>query len=456
MNSRNNRKPGRTGLRRDGTGAALGLALALCAGAALAQAPAPAAAPAYGAAAPAAFQNLRQAVNEAVLRNPNRIRAGHEVTGAGYQRDAAQWGRFPTLSVEATPASGNSSSRSLSATIPQTVVRIDQPLWAGGRIEGQIDAARAQLSASELADAESRRRIAEDTAVAYVGWLRAAERVEIARAGAEQLQTLLRYVQRRETDGVASSADVAIATGRYSQGLAQVSEMRGALERARAELENLVTLPAGRGTQVTVPVYPERRLADIEEAYLSNSHLVAQRRAEADAARAQVAVRQGQMLPRVSVRAEHLTYDNKNNGTGLSNNDTRVMLSVQFSPEAGLSSYSNVQAAGSKVESALAQVTADENDVRLRARANWADYNSGRQQVGDFEPQVNALETASSSFMRQFEAGRKSWVDVLNTHRETTEAKISLSRARGLREQSALRLMANTGSFWSWLEALPQ
>jgi len=454
MNPRNDCNPGRTVLWR--AGAALCVALGLCTGATFAQTPAPAAAPAYGTAAPAAVQNLRQAVNEAVLRNPNRVRAGHDVSAAGYQRDAAQWGRFPTLSVDATPLTGNSSSRSLSATIPQTAVRVDQPLWAGGRIEGQIDAARAQLSAAELADAESRRRIAEETAVAYVGWLRAAERVEIARAGADQLQNLLRYVQRRETDGVASSADVAIATGRYSQGLAQVSEMRGALERARAELENLVTLPAGRSTPVTVPPYPERRLADIEEAYLSNSQLVAQRRAEADAARAQVAVRQGQMLPRVSVRAEHLTYDNKNNGTGLSNNDTRVMLSVQFAPEAGLSSYSNMQAAASKVEAALAQVAADENDLRLRARSNWADYTSGRQQVGDFEPQVTALETASSSFMRQFEAGRKSWVDVLNTHRETTESKISLSRARGLREQSALRLMANTGTFWPWLEALPQ
>jgi adhesin transport system outer membrane protein len=434
--------------------AAGALALALGAGPSAGQAPAPA--PGAYAPRPAAeILNLRQAVNEAVLRNPNRLRAGHEVTAAGYQRDAAQWGRFPTLTVDANPVTGNTSSRSLATTVPRATVRVDQPLWAGGRIEGQIDAARAQLSAAELADAESRRRIAEDAAAAYVGWLAAAERLEIARAGAEAMQGLVRYVQRREADGVASPADVAIASSRHNQMLAQVGELRGALERARADLENLTTLPTGRGAPVSVPPYPDRGLAELEQTYLANSHLVAQRRAEVDSARAQAAVRQGQMLPRVSVRAEYLNYENSG-GTGLSTSDTRLLLNVQFSPEAGLSSYANWQAAGAKIESALAQVAADENDARQRARASWADYSSGRQQVGDMEPQVRALEVAASSFLRQFEAGRKSWIDVLNTQREMIEARLLLARARAQRDQSALRLMANTGSFWPWLEALPQ
>ena len=71
---------------------ALAAALALfLASAAFAQQPA---------SAPTATLSLRQAVAEAVLRNPNRVRAAHEVTAAGFERDAAEWGRFPTLSVD--------------------------------------------------------------------------------------------------------------------------------------------------------------------------------------------------------------------------------------------------------------------------------------------------------------------------------------------------------------------
>src|SRR5947207_12765820 len=99
---------------------AAGLALFLAA-AASAQQPSP---------APTATLSLRQAVAEAVLRNPNRVRAAHEVTAAGFDRDAAEWGRFPTVSVD---AGAGQSSQSIA---PTSTVRVEQPLWAGGRLAG--------------------------------------------------------------------------------------------------------------------------------------------------------------------------------------------------------------------------------------------------------------------------------------------------------------------------------
>src|SRR3954469_4264526 len=102
----------------------------LFAGAALAQEPA---------SPPTATLSLRQAVAEAVLRNPSRVRAAHGVPAPVFERDAAEWGRYPTLTVD---AGATSSSTSIA---PTSTVRVEQPLWAGGRIEGQIDTARAQV-----------------------------------------------------------------------------------------------------------------------------------------------------------------------------------------------------------------------------------------------------------------------------------------------------------------------
>src|SRR5258706_11999991 len=138
-------------------------------GAAFAQQPAP---------VPTATLSLRQAVAEAVLRNPNRVRGAHEVTAAGFERDVAEWGRFPTLSVDAGAAQ---SSRSLA---PTSTVRVEQPLWAGGRIDGQIDSARAQGSAAEPAGLDTRRRLAGETAVADAGWVGAPAPGENAPGGA--------------------------------------------------------------------------------------------------------------------------------------------------------------------------------------------------------------------------------------------------------------------------------
>src|SRR5437660_1311654 len=202
---------------------AAGLAL-LLASAAFAQQAAP---------APTATLSLRQAVAEAVLRNPNRVRAANEVTAAGFERDAAEWGRFPTISVDA--GAGQSSN----SVAPNTTVRVEQPLWAGGRIDGQIDAARAQVSAAELAELDTRRR------------------------------------------------------------------------------------------------------------------------AEVESARAQAVVRKSALYPRLALRFEHFTYPN--NGGLTPSSDSRALLVVQFSPDAGLASYSGAQAAQSRIDTALAQLAADEN-----------------------------------------------------------------------------------------------
>lgn len=436
------RARGRARRARAACAAAVGIGLGLLACAAGAQAPAPERAP--------AVLTLRHAVSEAVLRHPAGARAAHEVAAAGFERDAAEWGRFPTLSVDAGP---RISGDRLPGT-PTTVLRLEQPIWAGGRIDAQIDAARSQVSAADFAETETRQRIAERAAVAYVVWVHALERVEIARTGAELLVGLVRYVRRREAEGVASSADVAIASARHGSVVALLASLRGALDRARAELE-AVTLMTGfeRGVPVSVPAYPERALAEIELAYVERSPFVAQRRAEVEAARAQVTVRRAQLLPRLAVRLERLS----GLGAGIGGGDeSRASLVLQLVPEPGLASYSGAQAAASRVDAARAQLESEENDLGLRARTQWAEYAAARAQVGEIEPQVAALEAAASSFMRQFEVGRKSWLDVLNTHREAIDARLALSQARTARDQSALRLMVNSGTFWPWLETLPR
>jgi len=400
------------------------------------------------ASAPTATLSLRQAVAEALLRNPNRVRAAREVDAAGFERDAAEWARFPTVSVD---AGATNSSRSVA---PTSTVRVDQPLWAGGRIDGQIDSARAQVSAAELAELDTRRRLTEETAVAYVGWVDAAARVEIARESAARLSDLVTYVRRREAEGLASLADVSIGKARHSSALAQIEELTGALDQTRAQLEALMVTRIERGIPVSLPAVAQRSVADIEAAYLANSQLVAQRRAEVESARGQATVRSSALYPKLALRFEHLTYPH--NGGLTPSNDSRVLLVLQFTPDAGLASYSGAQAAESRIDSARAQLAADENDARLRARANWAEHQSSRRQVDELEPQVAALDASMASFRRQFEAGRKSWLELLNTQREVVDARIALSRAGTVRDQSALRLMVNTGSFWPWLEQLPR
>jgi adhesin transport system outer membrane protein len=209
---------------------------------------------------------------------------------------------------------------------------------------------------------------------------------------------------------------------------------------------------AGVPQPLGVPGVAMARVEDAEAEYLLRSNQVGQRQADVEAARAAAAVRRGESLPRLSVRLER----QQSTSLGVSQpGDTRAMLALQFTPEAGLASLSSQQAAQSRIATAEAQVRVAELDVRLRARTDLTDQQSAERQLAQLRPQVESLKYTADSYMRQFEAGRRTWIEVLNIFREVLDTRLALSRAQTQHAQSALHLMANTGALPSWIETTP-
>jgi adhesin transport system outer membrane protein len=59
---------------------------------------------------------------------------------------------------------------------------------------------------------------------------------------------------------------------------------------------------------------------------------------------------------------------------------------------------------------------------------------------------VEALEATMASFLRQYETGRKSWVEVLNTQRELTQTRLLFSQIKSEWLSLSLKVAAITGS----------
>ncbi|WP_157264329.1 TolC family protein [Azohydromonas aeria] len=394
----------------------------------------------------AGVYTLRAAVADALARSPAVAAAGSERVTAGYLREGAEWARYPTLSAEVVP--GRSSSQSGSNS---RLLRLDQPLWSGGRISGAIDLARAQEAAARLGESEARRNTEEQTAVAYLGWSGAQERLRIADDGRAVFERLLAYVERREQAGAAAKSDVSAAQARLASVGVQREQLAAELERSRSELRALVVGPvAGAPQALEVPASALRDADSAEAEYLARSNVAAQREADIEAAQAAAAVRRGESLPRLSLRLE------RQDGTaGGVPGDTRAMLALSFTPEAGLGSLSSIQAAQSRITTAQDQARVAEQEIRLRARAHLTEEQSARRQIAGLVPQIESLQYTADSYMRQFEAGRRTWIEVLNIFREVLDTRVALSRARTQHAQGALRLMGNTGALSPWIETNP-
>lgn len=386
--------------------------------------------------------SIRSAVSVALKQNPEIAVALAQEQASAADRESAEWGRFPRLSMDyqaatATGVAGGSTS-----------LRLDQPLWAGGRIDGAIKAAGAQALAQQEATQQARQDLSERTAAAYISLIESVERQTLARKAAEAFDSLAAYVGRRFAVGVASQSDVTLAATRRMQ--IQVLQQQLDLETAQvtAQLQSL-TLTGITGTvALKVQSLEGPSIEEAERILVYQSPLIKQRRAQIDAAKAQLEQRSAALWPTVSLRVEEIRYS--------ASRDSRVGVVMQYAPDAGLATLSQMKAAQSLVQAAEDRLKAEQVVARLRARSLKEAYLSARAQSEQIERQLSGLELNVESFLRQFEVGRKTWVEVLGIHRELVDTRISLSRLREQHDQSAVRLMAAAGTLEVWLDGLPQ
>ncbi len=125
-----------------------------------------------------------------------------------------------------SPLSGLPASISLlgpgQRDLPVSLTFASLPLYTGGRLLRNIDAAGAQLGAEKNEEFRTALDLKLTVAEAYVGVLRARKNLEVARSNVEQLTSFARDVRNRREQGLAIrsdelAAEVSLANARLSE-----------------------------------------------------------------------------------------------------------------------------------------------------------------------------------------------------------------------------------------------
>jgi adhesin transport system outer membrane protein len=100
---------------------------------------------------------------------------------------------------------------------------------------------------------------------------------------------------------------------------------------------------------------------------------------------------------------------------------------MEFRPGPGLSVLSAAEAAVSRVATAEQAVLTHERQLLLQVRSAWAELLAQRQQLDPVRRIARASDEVVASYLRQYQVGRKTWLDVLNAQRESTQARYALA-----------------------------
>jgi adhesin transport system outer membrane protein len=373
--------------------------------------------------------NFGQLLQSALASHPALQGKRAEQDAARADLEGAKWQRFPTLSVEgATPSSQQSS----------TLLRIDQPLWTGGRISAGIEAAGDRLGVADAALDEEGLNLTLRVIAAYSEALRQQGRQKNAASGVQEHEKLLNIIRRRVTQEVSTRTDQRLAEARTYQALNDQSAAMQAFNNALTQLAQL----AGRPVLAIAPMEmnelhtPASLEAALPQA-LSYSPTLRRLSQEELGADADILVKRSAYLPQLSLRLEKSTGQLAGN---------RAMLVLSAQPGAGLSALSGVNAAIAKREALRLAHEAAERDTRERVTLDWNEWTAARLRV-DNAGSSSAMSTeVFESYTRQYVIGRKTWNDVLNAVREETQSQFALEDARAQTIAASLRLAAQTGT----------
>jgi adhesin transport system outer membrane protein len=362
-------------------------------------------------------------VQQAVQSHPVIKAKQAQRNAAGQDLEAATWQWFPTPSVEATSQSGGTG-----------VLRLDQPLWTGGRISANIESAKSRVRISELAVQETGRDVVLKTIAAYSEALRQQRRKAHALQAVQAHESLLALMDRRVAQEINPLADRNLAYSRLLSAKNDLSTSQQALEVALTQLTELAgqTVREVGEQQLPAAPTPGSTREDALDAAMKVSPTLKRLAEEETLAEADVRAKESAYFPQLSLRLEH--------SAASQSTDNRAMLVLLAQPGAGLSAQSGVRAALARRDEARLNRDGALRDLRERVSQDWQDWQATRARVENSKLAQDLAHEVTESYARQFVAGRKTWIDVLNAQREATQAQWSLDDASAQLLAAQLRL----------------
>ena len=358
-------------------------------------------------------------------------RAG--VQAARGDLEGARWQRWPTPSIETGAGTGGAHT---------TLLRLEQPLWNAGRIDAAIDAAGSRLSAADASVIEARQELGLKLIAAWAEARRQQERAVYAAEGVREHERLLQMIDSRVAQEVSPAVDRKFAQSRLLQVLNDQTLVRQALANALTQLGQLAGQPVSRvdDADPPAPIVASREAA--VAAALDHSPVLRRLAAEEQAAEADIASRKSALWPSVSLRLE------KSTGTTVLPIE-RAMLMLSAQPGAGLSASAGVEAALARREAARQTRDAAVREINEQIGIDWEELQAARERLSNAREARSMSTEVFKSYSRQYIIGRKTWIDVLNAVRETTQSDFALADARVQVVAAGERLRLRTGALIS-------
>lgn len=400
-----------------------------------------------------AAQVLERLMALALASHPSAQSQRAQLQFAQSNLDSARWQFYPTPSIAVEQAHTASTDPSFRGDNRVATLRLQQPLYTGGRLSAGMDKAKASLEIGQSSLEEVEQQLGLRVVQAYGEWMSAHLKTQAQEKSVSTHIRLSEQVKRRIGVGTSAGSDLVLAMARLESVHAESLANRTQGEMALARLNQLLGSPVDIAN-LTALLAPVRELPADSQALLAQalekSPAIQKAQALARVQEAVILERRAELSPEVYLRLER-QYGNFSLPNTSPENRLFFGLSSRFG--AGLSSLTNVEAARTQHQAALADIEVQSRNVAEQVLTDQALALSSARRLQAVQAALNANVDVSASYDRQFLAGRKTWIDVMNAARELTQTEMQLADLQASLVAVSWRLAIYTRGIASLIDA---
>ncbi|OLF41342.1 MULTISPECIES: TolC family protein [Psychrobacter] len=350
-------------------------------------------------------------------------RAQQEATTEGI--NAAKLNLLPTPSI----SSGYDLDNEF---VSQVTIR--QPLWTAGKLTADVNQAIFDDKAAVEHIYEQQNLVAKTTIEAWQGYIQAIAQQRIHADALEQLHEFEAMMQRRVKQGVSARIELDLVTNRILQ---EQHAYQAAIEQQRiavARLEQIIGEPLSRSSAMSLPEIKilvdqaKQQSASFERMAFDQSSFynptVVKEHFQIESAKQGVEAQQAARYPTVYAQYEHAYYHDDHTDTG------KFSLGLNYAPGAGFSNLALARASQAQVNSLVQNQEAARRRVIEDIQVQYQQFVSAKDRETSLVAAAAGAQIVVSSYRRQFIAGRKSWLEVLNAVREHNDYQVQLVQTR--------------------------
>jgi adhesin transport system outer membrane protein len=259
----------------------------------------------------------------------------------------------------------------------------------------------------------------------------------------QSLEALHQRVQRRADGMLAAEVDVHLAQARLIQARAYQSRFASEVEVAKDELLSLTQTPVAVNASVPqaaqqLPV--DATLVAKAQEQSADALIKTQQIALAEAA---VAREKTASMPTLYLQNEY--YISQPEFFNGSKNQVGLVLEGNIEG-LGFATLGRSRSAESRLQAAHDDLQSTRNDISRAVNSLISNRQLQAQLIDDQALSVKALADILASYQRQYEAGQKAWMDVLNMQREYSDQLQQHAQAHNEWLTYSLKLAAMTGT----------